>query len=114
MSFSIERIYAATMASANSLAVFQRLGNTFDNVYLQIPTMSSGANLEVRASLDGLSYYGVRKPILQTATVTTFVVAASAAANGAIVPLPPGFEYYQLVADSAPTAATTFNLICGD
>lgn len=47
--------------------------------------------------------------------IATFTIGASAAANGGIHPIPGGFQYYKFIAtDSAPTAATTFRVVCGD
>ncbi len=101
-----------TMASA-VVSASGDLQRTYQRVYLQIPTMASVTALDLYASVDGSSYYQIRKEVVNTASVqaTSFVVPSSAAANGALMPVPGGFQYYKIIAtDSAPTAATTFKL----
>lgn len=107
--------YAMTMAAtAGSASV--NLQRAFDKVYLMIPSMVSSSALDLYGSVDGTNYYQVKKEPANTTTVQawTFIVAATAGANGGIVPLPAGFKYYKIVAtDSNPTAALGFNVICG-
>lgn len=109
-----QSVYTTTMTSGNSLATFD-LGQSWHYLYGVIPTMASSTAIEVWASVDaGTTYYQVRQAVAQTATaqMPSFVVAASCAIGGSIVPLPSGFQYLRLrTADSAPTAATTFRII---
>jgi hypothetical protein len=117
MGHGLHQVFVKTMASADSVISGWDLGRAFSKVYLQIPTMSSNSALDVYASVDGSSFYQIRKEAVSTSTVQahSYIVAASAAANGGIVPLPGGFRYYKIQAtDSAPTAATTFKIICSD
>lgn len=105
-----------TMASADSIISFD-LGRAFAKVYLQIPSMPSSTALDTYASTDKVSFYQVRKEPVNTSTVqaSSYIIAASAGANGGIVPVPGGFRFYRFIAtDSAPSGATTFKLIGGD
>lgn len=108
--------YPMTMGATSSSASVN-LQRAFERVYLMIPTMPSSTALDVYGSVDGSSYYQIRKEPANTTTVQawTFIVAATAGANGGIVPIPAGFKYYKVVAtDSAPTSAIGFNVICGN
>jgi len=103
-----------TMASADSVCSYFDLGSYYPKVYLQIPTMTSKANIQVFAALNpNETFFEVMNKVANTATVAvnSFVIGNTAAANGGLVPLPEGFRFYKIVADSAPTAATTFKLI---
>jgi len=109
--------YAFTMGATSSSASVNLQRAFYDPIYLQIPTMASASALDVYGSIDGTNYYQLRKPVPNTTTVQswTFTVAASAGANGGIVPIPGGLKYYKIIAtDSAPTAALGFNIICGN
>lgn len=115
MAFSPVKYFSTFIASAQNSATFDLGGVHFDTAYLVVPTMASGGNISVWTAITPTStFYEIRDKAYGTSTVqfNTFIVAASAAANGAIVPLPPGFQHYKLITDSAPTAATTFRIIC--
>lgn len=117
MGFGPSRVYTATMAAAGTTATFQNMGRAFDKIYLQVPTMVSAANLDIYVSADnGTTFYQLSKEVPNTTTVQcwSFTVNATAAANGRMVPIPGGMDAYKIVADSAPAAATTFKVICGD
>lgn len=116
MAYTPVRTFVKTMASADSVAVFDT-AEPWQQVYLQVPTMASNTAIDIYAGADSSNFYQVRQQVGNTTTVQawSFVVAASAGANGAIVPIPGGFQFYKIKAtDSAPTAATVFKLICSD
>lgn len=110
------KVIPATMAAATgSFSV--NVGMGFSKTYLQMPSMASSTAFDLYASADGTNYYQVRKENPNTTTVQawSFIVAASANANGGIVPLPAGLQYYKFLAtDSNPAGALGFNIICGD
>lgn len=110
------KAYSFTMAATQGSAAVN-LGRSFTRAYLQIPTMASAANLDIYASPDGAqTYYQLGKDVPNTTTVQSwsFTVAASAAAGGRLVPIPTGLQYYKIVADSIPTTALGFQILCGD
>jgi hypothetical protein len=107
------RNFVPMAMSAGVASASGDLQRTYQRVYLQIPTMASVTALDLYASLDGSSYYQIRKEIVNTASVqaTSFVVPSSATVNGSLMPVPGGFQYYKILAtDSAPAAVTTFKL----
>lgn len=117
MGHGLNQVYAVTMASAAGSATVT-LGQAFAKVYVEIASLASATGLDVYAArVAGGTYYQVTKEVPNTTTVQawSFTVAASAMNNGRIVPIPAGFKYYKFIAaDSAPTAAYAFNVICSD
>lgn len=109
------RYFTKTIAAAGTTMVID-LTKGWQQVYLQVGSMASTANLDLYAGIDGTTFTQVRSIAANTATAqfNSFVVAATSTANGVIVAIPPGFQYYKLVADSAPAGAIAFNVICSD
>lgn len=107
--------YVMTMAAAGTTATVDVLEG-FERCYLQISSHASATALDVYASVNGGSnYYQVRhapNPLTATVMGASFIIAASMMSQGAIVPMPPGFRYYKIIAtDSAPAAAVVFTLL---
>jgi hypothetical protein len=116
MGHGVFKAYSFSIAAAGTTGVVN-LGRSFQKVYLQIPTMTSAANLDIYASPDGSqTYYQLGKEVPNTTTVQSwsFTVNASAAANGRLVPIPAGLQYYRILVDSAPAGAQGFQMLCGD
>lgn len=106
--------YAVTMPSATGSATFNVLEG-FQRAYLQIATCASVSALDVYGSSDGgTTYYQLRHMAVASASsqTPTFIVASSAMANGAMVPIPPGFQYYSVkCTDSNPSMALAFSIL---
>lgn len=117
MGHGLFKSYSFTMGAAIGSATVN-LGRGYPKVYLQVPTFASTTGIDIYASPDGTqTYYQIRKEVPVTTTVQSwsFSVAASAMANGGLSPIPPGFQYYKIVAtDSAPSGALSFQVYCGD
>jgi len=118
MGYGVHSVFSKTLAGGASQTTLPfNVERAYDHMYLQVATMASVANISLDVSADGgETYYQLRHtPPFATATVTvpTFIVAATAAANGAMVPIPTGFRHFRVVVDSAPTAAVGFKVICG-
>ena len=104
----------ATMASAGTTATIN-VGDVYAKMYLQVPSFNSSANIQLDVSADGTNYYNLRRISTSTMNVQpTFVVEASAAANGCIVEIPGGYQYLKLTADSAPSISVGFKVLCID
>lgn len=105
----------ATMPSATgSLTV--DLEGYWERVYVQVNSMASSSALDVYVATEpSTTYYQLRKEVPNTTTVQawSFVVAASAVANGGVIPIPNSFRYVKFIAtDSAPSGAIGFKFIC--
>lgn len=109
-----QSVFTKTITSGNSLATFD-LGQSWLYTYAVIPTMTSQSATEVWASTDGgTTFYQVRQPVAQTTTaqMNSYVIAATCAAGGSIVPIP-SFRFIRLrMADSAATTpGVTYQII---
>lgn len=114
MGQGVYRVFAATMASADSVvSFFNTGGRAFSRVYLECPSFPSASTIDIYAGATSTAFYQVRKDP-QVATPVTFSIDGTAVANGGTIPIPGGFQYYRLQVASAPTAAKSFNLICSD
>ena len=92
MGHGVHCVYVKTMAGgATQTTLPFDVGRSYRQMYLQVATMASVANVSLDVSADGgTTYYQLRhNPPNATATVTvpTFIVAATAGANGAMVPI---------------------------
>lgn len=117
MGHGLYQVYSMTMgALAGSATV--TLGRAFAKVYVEVASLVSVTGLDVYvARASGGTYYQLSKEVPNTTTVQSwsFTVASSAMANGRTVAIPAGFQFYKFIAaDSAPTAAYAFNVICSD
>ncbi len=110
-------VFTKSMVSANSLVTFD-LQRAWTKVYVQVPTFASTTALDLYlAATSSSTFYQLGKDIPNTTTVQawSFTIAASTTANGRMVPIPGGFQYFRIfTADSAPTAAVDFKVICSD
>ena len=106
--------YPFTMAAATGSAVVNVIEG-FERAYLQVSTLSSASAMDIYASADGGStYYQLRHMAVASASSQspTFIVASTAMANGAMVPIPAGFQYYKVACtDSNPAGALAFTLL---
>lgn len=111
-------VFTATMASGSNSCTFDT-GGAWHYQYLVVPTMTSSANLDIYVPVDGnevspqVNYYQMRQQYFTNTSAPSYIVAATAAVNGAIVPLNCGIRYLKFIADSAPANGAVFKLICG-
>jgi hypothetical protein len=93
-------------SGATVVASAVNLDHAWERVYLEIPSLSSGGTHYVRAgqTSDG-SFYRVH--MVDPADGGDNVWQVGAPANGAIFPVPAGFQYYKVENSSGVTDATT-------
>lgn len=115
MGYGPVTVFTATMASAGNTATVN-LAKGWGFVSVQISTMTSGAELQQWASVDGTNYYQVFGQNANTATTANnaFSIASNVGTNGGISPLLPGYQYMKLVATSAPANGCIFKFVCCD
>lgn len=115
MGYGAVTVFTATMASAGATATVN-LSKGWGFVSVQISTMTSGAELQQWASVDGTNYYQVFQDKMNTATTANnaFSIASNVGTNGGVTPLIPGYQYMKLVATSAPVNGTIFKFVCCD
>lgn len=110
------QVFVNSMSSANSLVTFDLGGVPFDSLMIQVPTFASTANLDLYVAVaSNATYFQLRQPIVATGTTqnVSFSIAANVSTNGGVVPLANfPFQFFRIKADSAPTTAVDFKVIC--
>lgn len=115
MSYGPIQVFSVGMASATTFTSMFSLPNAYSRTYLEVPTMSTAADLFLVASTDGSTFRRVMQVAANTSTVqvNTFTIASAAAgAGGRMVEVPANFPYLKVEASSAPASAAVFKLIC--
>lgn len=110
------REFSFTMGATSGSASVT-IDQAYTKIYMQVPTFTSIAALQLSASPDGTqTFYQVANEIPNSTTVQCwpFAIPATATSGGFIVPIPAGMLAYKVVADSVPTTALNFKLICGE
>ncbi len=111
----VNTYYSVSITSGVTLSSAIDLGQAWNHVYLQVPTMASG-DLYIKGSpAVGGTFYRVCKDAGNTATVHVDFKIGSATSQR-IVPIPTGGCRFVKVENSSGCTdiVTTFNFICGD
>lgn len=117
MGFGLYKQISVTYATG-AVSFTVNLTRPWRNVYLECATNSSGSAMDVYAANAAAgTYKQIRMPAANTASSQSpsFIIAATAMAGGAMVPIPAGFQYYKvLMTDSALTVSTAYIFHCSD
>lgn len=110
---SIFRVFTGTITSGASSCQIDTGGATFARVFLELPTMSTAAAIDVYASLDGTTYYPLFERV-NTAPVQyqTLTVASGVGTGGGQAPLAVSAQYVQLRASAVVSGGVIAKLIC--
>lgn len=109
MGFGVHQVFQCTIASGAASGSFNA-GRAFGRMMAVFPSCTSSQSLDVYASTDGTTYYQLRKD----GPGTSYIVAATALANGGIVPLPVGLQYVKVISDAAIVNGLAVKVICSD
>lgn len=107
-------VHTVGIASNVTLSSGVDLGRSWRNVYLEIPTMTSGTDVLLKASADNSTFRRVyTRANSATAQANVFTVKSSV--TQAIVDIPAGLRYIAVELSTAMTAASaSFKVICSD
>jgi len=112
-------IYVDSITSAASTSGgtndFSTVG--WNNIYVQVGTMSTAAAITIQNSIDnGTTYYNVFSTQGNTSTVANnlFTIASSVGTNGGVVPIPEGLTKIRFVATGTVTNGVLFKVICSN
>ena len=109
MSYGPIQVFTASMASGGDTAIFA-LPNSYSRAYFQLSSLSTNAELSVKGSTDGTTYYVVRHAS-GVAAPTAKVFASSV--GGSIVPAEDCIlPYIKLTASAVVSGGGTFKMIC--
>ncbi len=114
MSYGPPQIFTVVCASGVTAGTFS-LPKSYSQVYLVVPTMTSGTDIGVRASGDGTTYYRMIHPLPVTASVQSVLFNIASSITQKVVPIPQAGTYGQIELTTAMTATpVTFYLLCVD
>lgn len=113
MEFGPVKVFTVGYTGGQSFTSAFTFPNGIQTAFLEIPTMSTGADLYIQGSTDGSVYRRVMQdvPVTSSVQVNTFTVA-SAVANGRIVPIPVAAPYLKVEPSTAFSGSTSFKIIC--
>ena len=109
MSYGPIQVFTASMASGGDTAIFS-LPNGYSRAYFQLSSLSTNAELSVKGSTDGTTYYVVRHAS-GVAAPTAKVFASSV--GGSIVPAEDCIlPFIKLTASQTVNNGATFKMVC--
>lgn len=115
MSDVVGKYYTVSCASSVTLSSAADLQIAYRRVYLKVPTMTSGTDLCLQGSHDGVTYCRIYHPSVQSSSVQTPLYQIPSSVTQAIVPIPDGFRYLKVEQISAMTAnGAAFVIIASD
>jgi hypothetical protein len=102
-------------SGATILTSYFDLGRAYRNVYLEVPSFASGADVFVQGSRDGTTFRRIWQPAVNSSSVQSNVFQIKSAASNAMHPIPAGFQYYRPEISTALTdTVTVWRIICSD
>lgn len=110
-------VFTATMTSGATTTGEIQLGSNWNNVYLEIPSLSSNAEHYINAAGDsGGTYRRVYHPSLNSSTVGTNRFAIASSVTNALVPIPNGLKFIKVETSATvgSTTAHTYRVFCAD
>ena len=110
-------VFKVTMASGVTLSSLVDLGAAWKTVYMQIPTMTSGTEIYLKAGLNTASTDGFRimHPPVNTATAQLHTFSVASGVTQRVVPVPGGIRNMFVEYSTATTATSqTFYFYCGN
>lgn len=115
MSHGLYKVYTVTMASGGTLSSECDLGRGYENVYLEIPSMTSNSQHYIQvASVTGGTYRRVCHPAINSSTVGINDLAIHSAATSRLVPIPNGFQFYKIETTATCDSGEVYRILAGD
>lgn len=116
MGHGVANVYVLTMVSGLTRpSGYFDLGRSFQNVYLEVPTFASGANVFIQGSSDGTTFRRIYNSVVNSTSVQAYPWQIGSTVSQGMHPVPPGFRYYKPEVSTALTdTVTTWKMICAD
>lgn len=117
MGHGVVSVFSASIASGATTSSGINLARGWNNINVEVSTMSTAAVLNVFHSTDnGSTYYQVFNPQANTSTVANnaLSIATGVGAGGGVVPLPSGLKYVQFRTTAVVSGGVNFKVICSD
>ncbi len=108
-------VFQQTMASGATLTSGQiDLGRAWRSIYLEIPSMTSGAGHYIQASSDGSTFRRIYKYAGNDPCAETYVFQVQSGVTNAFVPVPGGYRYYKIETSETVGDGATYKFVCSD
>jgi len=118
MGHGAQSVYSVSIASGASTSSGINLARSWDNMCVEVSTMSTAAVINIFHSNDGGStYYQLFAPTVNTSTVTAnaVAIATSVGSGGGVIVLPfAGVKYIQFRTTSVVSGGVNIKVVGGD
>lgn len=105
--------FKATLASGAATADFDLSKRGWRTVFLEIPSLSTNAAIDVAGSADGSTYKQIYLSV-NTSTAQWGALTIPSSVANASVELPVSYQYIRLTTSAAVADGATFKAICAD
>lgn len=111
-------VYQTTLLEAATSSSGIDLGESFQNIYLDIPATSGAVSANVRTfinvSYDGSTYRRLAEAVRNSATVDVNDFAIESGTSLRVLPIPcQGVRYVKVEVGAIASAPVTYRFICG-
>ncbi len=115
MGHGAQSTFPATMASGGTLSAEVKLGRSWQNMFLVIPSMTSNSEIRIQVcDVSGGTYRQLMHPSINSSTVATNIYKIASSVTSVAVPIPAGYQYMKVETTATVDGGQTFKVICGD
>jgi hypothetical protein len=115
MSYGPRSVFALNCASNVTLTSALDLGRAWTNVYLEVPTMTSGCNIYVQAAASATGTFHRVYQRANSGTAQVNAVQIPSSVTQAMVDIPGGFQHLKVELSTAMTATSVnFKVHCAN
>lgn len=107
------KVFTGLIASGASTSSGIKLDRVYSRVFLQVPSMTTQAAIDVWGSSDDTTYYQVYERV-NTAPVQYQSLIVGTNCSNALVPLDVHFSYVQFRTSAVVSGGATFTMHCTD
>jgi hypothetical protein len=115
MSYGPVKVFSGSIASGASTLTSIDVSKSWSRVYVELPTMSTAAELAVYGSSDGTTFRPVFERVATSSVqYQALVVASGVGANGGVAELAAPLQYLQFRASAVVSGGVALKLVCID
>lgn len=108
-------VFTVSMASGGTLTTYIDLGGSWENCYLQVPSMISNTQHHIQTATDyDQIYRRVKHPAINSLTVGTNDFAITSSATNCVIPMPNGLRFIKIETTATVDSGETYKIICAD
>lgn len=115
MSYGPRAVYTVNLASNTTLTAALNLGRAWQNVYLEIPTMTSGCDIYLQAAASATGTFRRVYMKVNSSSVQANAWGIASSVTQCLVDVPAGFQHIKVEITTAMTATSVnFNVHCAN